>query len=73
MPSIKENTFIFEVAAPNRVGKIPAFMSKVHTGGIYRRLLVFTLVVACQQYVCPNVISMTMNVFIFRNLSLKTV
>ena len=42
MPSIKENTFISEVAAPNRVGKIPAFMSKVHTGGIYRRLLVFT-------------------------------
>ena len=26
----------------NRVGKIPAFMSKVHAGGIYRRLLVFT-------------------------------
>ena len=31
------------------------------------------LVVACQRYLCPNVISMTMNVFIFRNLSLKTV
>ena len=30
-------------------------------------------VVACQRYLCPNVISMTMNVFIFRNLSLKTV
>ena len=25
-----------------RVGKMPAFMSKVHAGGIYRRLLVFT-------------------------------
>ena len=33
----------------------------------------FFLVVACQRYLCPNVISMTMNVFIFRNLSLKTV
>ena len=32
-----------------------------------------TLVVACQRYLCPNVISMTMNVFIFRNLSSKTV
>ena len=31
------------------------------------------MVVACQRYLCPNVISMTMNVFIFRNLSLKTV
>ena len=30
-------------------------------------------VVACQRYLCPNVISMTMNVFIFRNLSLKIV
>ena len=28
---------------------------------------------ACQRYLCPNVIPMTMNVFIFRNLSLKTV
>ena len=26
----------------HRVGKMPAFMSKVHAGGIYRRLLVFT-------------------------------
>ena len=25
-----------------RVGKMPAFMSKVHAGGIYRHLLVFT-------------------------------
>ena len=25
-----------------RVGKMPAFMSKVHAGGIYRYLLVFT-------------------------------
>ena len=25
------------------------------------------------EYLCPNVIPMTMNVFIFRNLSLKTV
>ena len=33
----------------------------------------FFFVVACQRYLCPNVISMTMNVFIFRNLSLKTV
>ena len=30
-------------------------------------------VVACQRYLCPNVIPLTMNVFIFRNLSLKTV
>ena len=30
-------------------------------------------VVACQRNLCPNVIPMTMNVFIFRNLSLKTV
>ena len=26
----------------NRVGKIPAFMSKVHAGGIYRYLPAFT-------------------------------
>ena len=26
----------------NRVGKMPAFMSKVHAGGIYRYLLAFT-------------------------------
>ena len=36
-------------------------------------LKIFFLVVACQRYLCPDVISMTMDVFIFRNLSLKTV
>ena len=30
-------------------------------------------VVACQRYLCPYVIPMTMNAFIFKNLSLKTV
>ena len=29
--------------------------------------------IACQRYLCPNVIPMTVNVCIFRNLSLKTV
>ena len=36
-------------------------------------IVFFFSVVACQRYLCPNVIPMTMNVFIFRNLSLKTV
>ena len=30
-------------------------------------------IVACQRYLCPYVIPMTMNAFIFKNLSLKTV
>ena len=34
--------------------------------------IVFILV-ACQRYLCPYVIPMTMNAFIFKNLSLKTV
>ena len=33
----------------------------------------FFSVVACQRYLCPYVIPMTMNAFIFKNLSLKTV
>ena len=33
----------------------------------------FFSVVACQRYLCPYVIPMTMNDFIFKNLSLKTV
>ena len=34
---------------------------------------IFFSVVACQRYLCPYVIPMTMNAFIFGNLSLKTV
>ena len=33
----------------------------------------FFSVFACQRYLCPYVIPMTMNAFIFKNLSLKTV
>ena len=43
------------------------------TSLIYGKIIIAFLVVACQRYLCPNVISMTMNVFIFRNLSFKTV
>ena len=36
-------------------------------------LIQIVSVVACQRYLCPYVIPMTMNAFIFKNLSLKTV
>ena len=39
---IDEINNITLVKFKSRVGKMPAFMSKVHAGGIYRRLLVFT-------------------------------
>ena len=59
-------------------------IKKLSTGynSVLRRLLCISkpysasnmlVYVACQRYLCPNVIPMTMNVFIFRNISLKTV
>ena len=38
---MKKKTVIFCLDS-NRVGKMPAFMSKVHAGGIYRYLPAFT-------------------------------